>query len=121
MKQGSGNSGPHNLKVEYYAKSRKGFRSPLQITGRTLDNKLVVRGVFPLFSSLTGLPLDIILEVLKKNNMIVDWLNFFDQSIKEGWKPQRTINKIREAVSEVYGQEFSKEIEKRLNITLSNR
>jgi len=53
--------------------------------------------------------------------MVVDWLNFFDQSIKERWKPQRTINKIREAVSVVYDQEFGKETEKKLNLTLSNR
>jgi len=47
--------------------------------------------------------------------MVVDWLDFFDQSVKEGWNSQRTVNKIREAVSEVYGQEFGKETEKRLN------
>ena len=53
--------------------------------------------------------------------MIVDWLDFYDQSVKEGWKSERTINKIRESVSVVYGSEFGKETEKRLKFTLSNR
>jgi len=53
--------------------------------------------------------------------MVVDWLDFYDQSVKEGWKPERAIIKIREAVSEVYGPEFGKETEKRLNFTLSKR
>lgn len=74
--------------------------------------------MFPLFSSLTGLPLENILEVLRKHNMIVDWIDFYEQSVKEGWKSNRTINKIKESVSEIYGTEFGIETEKRLNLYL---
>lgn len=44
--------------------------------------------------------------------MIVDWLDFYDQSIKEGWKSERTKIKIRESVSEVFGPEYGKKLKK---------
>jgi len=72
--------------------------------------------VFPLFSSLTGLPLEDILEVLKQNNMIVDWLDFYDQAMEENWKPKRTLLKIRDSVGEVYGSKVGEEIMKKFKI-----
>ena len=76
----------------------------------------MVKGVFPLFSSLTGLPLQDILEILKQNNMVVDWVDFYEQSIKEGWKPDRTIIKIRDSVGDVFGSKYGEEVKKRLII-----
>lgn len=86
---------------------------PLQICGRTQDGDSVVRGVFPLFSSLTGLPLENILEILHDNHMIVDWFDFYDHALKEGWKPERAINKIRNSLGEVYSPEYGKEVIKK--------
>lgn len=37
--------------------------------------------------------------------MVVDWLDFYDQTVKEGWKPERTLRRIRDSVGEVYGSE----------------
>lgn len=78
----------------------------------------MVKGVFSLFSSLTGLPLQDILEVLKQENMVVDWIDFYDQSVKESWKPERTLVKIRDSVGDVFGPETGKEIIKRLKFYL---
>lgn len=99
--------------MKNHAKSKKG-RNPLQISGKTPDQKTVVKGVFFLYSSYTGLPFQDILETLKKNNMIPDWINFYEESVKEGWKPDRTITKIRDSVGDVFGSEYGEEVKKRL-------
>jgi len=37
-------------------------------------------------SSILGLPLEIILDILKKKNMVIDWVDFYEESVKHGWK-----------------------------------
>jgi hypothetical protein len=81
----------------------------------------VVRGVFPVFSSLTGLPLQDILLILEQNNMVVDWVDFYEQSIKGGWRSDRTIMKIRDSVGDVFGSEVGIKIIERLNFYLKTR
>jgi len=48
--------------------------------------------------------------------MIVDWLDFYDQAMKEKWKPKRTLIKIRALVGEVYGSKMGEETVKKLKI-----
>lgn len=94
------------------------MRRFLKVSGITDKNKIVVQGVFKIFSSLTGLPLDIILLQLDKNNMIVDWIDFYEESIKGGWKNKTTLNKIETVVGDYYGPEYKKELMKRLTFYL---
>jgi hypothetical protein len=89
----------------------------LNIAGKTNDGKIVVSGVFPIYSSI-GLPLQDILEILHQSNMVPDWQDFYDQAIEEGWKSDRTILKIQEAVGDIFGPAYGSEVEKRLNLTL---
>ena len=89
----------------------------LAVSGKTEDGRTVVRGVFPIYSSV-GLPLQDIVETLNDNKMLVDWQDFYLQAMKEGWKPKRTFIKIREAVGDIFGPAYGVEVEKRLNLTL---
>jgi len=57
-------------------------------------------------SSILGLPLDTLLEMLKENNMVVDWIEFYESSKKHGWKDKTTLNRISTYVVDVYGPEY---------------
>ena len=46
--------------------------------------------------------------------MVIDWVDFFTDAIKNGWHPERTINKIVVSVEETFGTEYSTEVRKRL-------
>lgn len=46
--------------------------------------------------------------------MVVDWLDFYDQAMKENWKPKRTLIKIRDSVGEVYGSKVGEEVMKKI-------
>ncbi len=96
-----------------YAKSNK-IKKTLTVVGKTEDGKLVVSGVFEIMSSTTGLPLEIILEILNKHNMIISWIDFYNSSIKHKWKWRTTKNRIETSVNEIFGKEYTKEILKRL-------
>ncbi|MCK4817645.1 hypothetical protein KA005_17885 [bacterium] len=51
---------------------------------------------------------------MKQNNMVVDWLDFYDQAMKENWKPKRTLIKTRDSVGEVYGSKVGEEVMKKI-------
>jgi len=86
----------------------------LTVVGQTVDGKKVVQGLFLLSTSVTGLPLEDCLEILKKNDLIVDWIDFIKDSIKYEWKMERTLIRIEISVEEVYGKEYCKEVMRRI-------
>ncbi len=90
----------------------------MKIAGKTTENKTVIKGVFPIFSSLTGLPLPDIIDTLYNNDIIIDWMDFYNQAMKEGWKPNRTLVKIKDSVEDVFGTEYANEVIKRINFCL---
>ena len=51
--------------------------------------------------------------------MIVDWLDFYRDGLKHGWKRDRMVERIRLAVSESYGKDFGDETIKRLEFCLT--
>ena len=91
----------------------------INITGKTTDNKIVVSGVFKMMSSTTGLPLEMLLYLLDKNNMCVDWLGFYKEAIKEKGKEKTILNRISTAVGDIYGNEYKDKILKRLDFCLN--
>lgn len=70
--------------------------------------------MFLISTSITGLPLEDCLEILKKNNLVVDWIDFIEDAIKYKWKMERTLIKIETSVEEVYGKEYCQEVMKRI-------
>lgn len=61
-----------------------------------------------------GIPLDIIVDRFNEHGLIVDWLDFWDDAMKQGWKPDRTLSKLRAVVGDVYGPVWASEWERRL-------
>lgn len=92
----------------------KSKRPGLKVSGKTEDGKLIVSGVFPLLSSTTGLPLEIIISFFDENNIIIDWLDLYKSSIEGGWSEKTILNKIETAIGDCYGGDYKKEFMKRL-------
>ena len=87
----------------------------MTVVGETVDGKEVIKGLFLVHSSLTGLPLEDCLKFLKEQNMVVDWIDFIEDSIKYEWKMKTTLIRIETSVTEVYGKEYCQEVMKRIN------
>ena len=83
--------------------------------GKTEDERLVVSGIFELMSSILGVPLEFLLEMLKKKDMLVSWTDFYDSSVKHQWKYSTTRERVSTSVFEVYGPEYRDEVIKRLD------
>lgn len=65
-------------------------------------------------SSTTGLPLEILLDLIDKKGMCVDWIDFYEEAIKNGWKEKTIYNRIETSTGEIYGSKQKEEILKRL-------
>ena len=87
----------------------------LVVVGKTSDDKLVVQGMFDLMSSVLGLPLEYMLDILNKNNMVVDWVDFYKCSVKHCWSYKTLRNKIDVALFEIYGKEYRDSVLMRLD------
>ena len=107
-----------NIKIQKWrnphAKSNP-KKGTLSVVGKTEDGSLIVSGVFELMSSVLGLPLEYILEILKSNNMLVSWTHFYQDSLKHCWKYKTTRERISTAVGDVYGPKYRDEVLKRLD------
>jgi len=66
-------------------------------------------------SSVLGLPLEYILEMLKEKNMIISWTHFYDSSVKHRWSYKTLRDRVSTGVFEVYGSEYRDEVIRRLD------
>jgi len=64
------------------------------ITGKTTEGKFCYGEIFK-FSDTYGLPLDMILEELEKENGVVDWEQYYKDAKKAGWRKDTIIKKIK--------------------------
>jgi hypothetical protein len=70
-------------------------------------------------SEALGVPLDIILEHLRHNNQVVDWVEFIVTSLDHGWQLKTIANKIEYTVSDVYGKDYCEELMIRIRLYIS--
>lgn len=61
-----------------------------------------------------GFPLEILLEIAKENNMVVDWIDFWDEAIKAGWKEIKILNKLETCLTDAYSKEYKMNVIYRL-------
>jgi len=87
----------------------------LSVTGQTEDGKLVVGNVFENVSSRLGLPLEFVLDVLDKHGMVVDWVRFYDDSVKSGWSYKTLRLRVDSSVGDVYGTRYRDIVLERLD------
>ena len=71
------------------------WKRQIKVVGKTEDGKMVISGVFTFVGSL-GIPLDIVLASFQENNFVVDWLDFRESALKDGWKESTLISKLEE-------------------------
>jgi hypothetical protein len=83
------------------------------VVGKTLEGQLVVSGVLR-FEETFGLPLADILVVIKNNNMIPSWIHLRKESEAQNSNPERFSDKLRIAVTDVYGIDYWEFVKKGL-------
>lgn len=62
--------------------------------------------MFLYHSSITGLPLDVIVQELYEAGCIVDWIEFAQDGLKGGWSFKRILERIDYALIDVFGIEY---------------
>jgi len=85
----------------------------LEVVGQTEDGWRVVRGTFEFFDTY-GLPLDIVLDMLRQRRMMPDWTHLYDRCLEAGWHPERSFRRLQQIVGDVYGPSFREEWERRM-------
>jgi len=53
-------------------------------------------------------------DYLKDRDCIPDWIDFYKESLRCDWPPERTFNRMRQVVGEVYGPKFREKWEPRM-------
>ncbi len=53
--------------------------------------------------------------------MVVDWLDFYESSVKSGWNIKTTLNKIEYALIDIKGKEYSTQVITRLKYYIGNK
>jgi len=64
-----------------------------------------MQGAF-IFLSTIGLPLSDILFYTKEKGLMIDWIDFAEDALKDGWKFNTIFNKLETALVDAYGKEF---------------
>ena len=68
-----------------------------------------------------GIPLELMIEQLDKHSYIIDWINFYEDSLKDGWNPRTTLSKIEVALFDSCGKVYSSEVITRLKYYIVKR
>lgn len=89
----------------------------LTVVGRTTDGKFVVK--FFRIVETHGVPLEDVLDSLKENDLVPDWIDFWRESQTCKWHPERTLHRLELAVESVYGPEYLVEWKKRMYLYLA--
>lgn len=90
----------------------------MKSTGMTVDDKIVVSDTFK-FVGTHGLPLDVLLHVLKDKGLVIDWLDFIQDARRDGWKDRTIRARILAAVADVFGPSYRNEFDKQLSKIIS--
>lgn len=68
-----------------------------------------------------GVPLDTTVQFLYDNNLLIDWIEFLESSIKEGWNLKSTLVKIETSLIDIRGKEYTDDVVLRLKYYISKR
>jgi hypothetical protein len=85
----------------------------LAVSGVTSDGSRVISGVFKLVES-QGIPLDLLLDHFRKNNLIVDWVDFYNTARTFNWNIRTIMARIEESVTIAYGRDYCSNLMDRL-------
>ena len=94
------------------------LKQKINISAKTIDNKLVLGNSF-IFMSTLGLPFDILLDEIYSKGFVIDWVEFCQKALNDGWKKKTILSKLNEAIY-VFDKEYSNELLKRVELILEN-
>lgn len=83
-------------------------------SGKTINGHPVISGVGELCCT-HGLPLELILSYWKDKGWTVDWVDYIKTCLDDGHNKKTIYSRIISAVGDIYGSEYVKEFEKKLN------
>lgn len=93
--------------------------SMLECVGKTTDGKELLAGVYRFYET-TGLPLDVIFDLLRRKNSIVSWIHFYKEAHSAGMKHDRILSKLDESICDVWGKDFYDHVEDTLNLVFND-
>ena len=68
-----------------------------------------------------GVPLDVAIQYLDSKGMVPDWTGFYEEALKHGWKPNRVCLRLENVIADVYGPDYLKEWQTRMDRYLAGR
>lgn len=83
----------------------------------TVDGKRVIKGGFKLVNE-AGIPMEMLLETLKEQNLVLDWEDFCREALNAEWRIKTIISKMEEAILDIYGPTERPEFMLRLKLML---
>jgi len=79
--------------------------NPFEIVGKTTDGKLVISGILR-FEETYGLPLEVILEYVRDNDLVPSWLHVMKEAEKQGVNRNKFLTKLETCVVSVFGKDY---------------
>jgi hypothetical protein len=73
--------------------------------GQTTDGKAVCKGIFKFYET-NGIPLDVLFDLLDKQDIMISWCDFYIEAISAGMEHNRIISKLEEPICDVWGKKF---------------
>lgn len=91
----------------------------LHVSGKTEDGKQVVAGFFTMIDE-KGVPLTVVLDYFNENDLIPNWIDFLQETVKSNWNASSTLEKINEACFEIYGANHRDIVIKNLKLWITD-
>jgi len=92
----------------------------IKIIGKTPDNKSVIKGLFHIYET-EGIPLDLILQSTKDNDLVPCWISFYLEAKSSGMSHDRIINKLEPAIIDSFGLFWASQVIDTLNNLYNQR
>jgi alanyl-tRNA synthetase len=74
---------------------------------KPVEQKIVVSKVFKLYDT-NGIPLSIIFDYLKSQDLVIAWDYFIKEAKLAGWPKKKILSTWQEAIQDSYGQDYLK-------------
>lgn len=90
------------------------------MSGYTKDGRPVLGNIFVQCES-RGVQLEFMIDSILSQGAFIDWILFYEDSLKAKWLTSTTIKKIQYSLQETMGIEYTNQVIYRLKIYISQR
>ena len=67
-----------------------------------------------------GVPLEFIIDIFDRENLVIDWIDFIEKSHRCGWTIKTTLSKIESSLIDTKGKEYTQEVLLRLKLHIGH-